>query len=376
MKVLPVKLYQAHKGYSLVELLIAMSLGLFVMAGVLTVFSDNSRIYKVLDARSRMQENARYALYVLGRDIRMAGYMSCDSSTRIANTVDSSNWQFWGDAVSGYEGGVSVFPAEFSADMYTSPNAPVNPDALALRRADSDENFIISSHNANSATIHFAEDKSVEKGEIYVIANPQCTQLGIFQASGPASAGPHNHIVHNTGGSTTPGNCTKQLGGSFNCSPSAENNVCIPSVTTLPVGESCKYSFPPGSTLFRLITHAYYIGSSQNIPSLFNEKLIVDTVTHDADTLDELVVQGVENMQILYGVDTDADDIPDQYVTANNIGAGTVSSVRIHLLIRSIKEVGKSIQNYSYLGNTITPTDKFLRKEFTTTIKLRNRGLL
>lgn len=366
----------SNKGFTLVELMIAMTLGLFVLAGVISIFIENKQVYRVLDARSRMQENARYALYVLGRDIRMAGYMSCDSATRIANTVNSSGWQFWGDAVTGYEGGVSTFPTEFSADLYTSPNAPVNPDALALRRADSDENFLISSHNPSSATIHFAEDKSVEKGEIYVIANPQCTQLGIFQASGPASAGPHNHIVHNTGGSTNPGNCTKQLGGSFNCPPSTENNICNPSVTTLPVGESCKYSYPPGSKIFKLLTHAYYIGSSQNIPSLFNEKLIVDTVAHDADTLDELIVQGVENMQILYGIDTDADDIPNKYVSADNIGISSVSSVRIHLLIRSIKEVGKSIQNYSYLGNTITPTDKFLRKEFTTTIKLRNRGLL
>jgi len=364
------------KGYSLVELLIAMSLGLFVLGGVISIFTENKRIYNVLDARSRMQENARYAFHVLERDIRMAGYMSCDSDSRIANSVNSSSWQFWGTAISGYEGGVSTFPTEFSSQLYTATNAPVNPDSIVIRRADSDESMIISSHNPSSATIHFSEDQSVEKGEIYVLANPQCTQLGIFQASGPASAGPHNHIVHNTGASTAPGNCTKQLGGSFNCPPSSENNICNPSVTAIPVGESCKYTYPPGSKIYKLISRAYYIGSSQNIPSLFTERLTVDTTAHDADTLNELVVQGVENMQILYGIDTDSDDIPDQYVTANNIGANNISSIRINLLIRSLTLASGSIQDYTYLGNTVSPTDNYLRKEFSTTIKLRNRGLL
>jgi len=374
MKTINIRSFYTNKGYSLVELLIAMTLGLFVLAGVLKIFSDNSRVYKVLDARSRMQENARYALYVIGRDMRMAGYMHCDANSRIANTVDSANWKFWGDAVSGYEGGVSTFPAEISADISTAPNVPVDPDVIVIRRADSDMVFSVSSHNANSATINFAENKPVEKGGIYVIANPQCTQIGIFQASGPASAGPHNHIVHNTGNATSPGNCTKQLGGSFNCAPTATNNSCTPSVTAHTVGESCKYSYPPGSKVFKLLSQAYYIGSSQNIPTLFTENLIESG--GDATTSEKVVVQGVENMQILYGIDTDNDFIPDQYVTADNVGTESIVSLRIGLLIRSLREVAGSPQKYRYQNTTVTATDNFLRKEFSTTIKLRNRGVL
>lgn len=359
-----------HKGYTLIELMIAMTLGLFVLGGVLKIFSDNSRIYKVLDARSRMQENARYALYVLGRDMRMAGYMHCNvNDTKIANTINSTDWQFWaGSAVSGYEGGVDTFPTEFSGDVFTAPKAPENSDSIVIRRADSDTIFTISSHDTTAAVISFPENQPVQKGEIYIIADPQCTQLGIFQASDPATAGSFNSVTHNTGGSTSPGNFTKQLGGNFQVSVSGSNSSCGPSV---PNGESCMYAYPPGSKVFKYLSQAYYIGTFQNIPTLFSEK-----ITDDASTKEEVIVQGVENLQILYGIDTDADDITNQYVTADNVGTDEIISLRIDLLIRSYQPVADSPQKYIYQNTTVIPTDNFLRKEFSITIKLRNRGVL
>ncbi len=131
------------------------------------------------------------------------------------------------------------------------------------------------------------------------------------------------------------------------------------------------YAYPPGSKVFKYLSQAYYIGTFQNIPTLFSEK-----ITDDASTKEEVIVQGVENLQILYGIDTDADDITNQYVTADNVGTDEIISLRIDLLIRSYQPVADLPQKYTYQNTTFTPSDNFLRKEFSITIKLRNRGVL
>ncbi len=61
-------------GLTLVELLVAMTVGLLLTAGVLTVFVNSSQTYRVQDNLSHLQENGRFALILLGNALRMAGY--------------------------------------------------------------------------------------------------------------------------------------------------------------------------------------------------------------------------------------------------------------------------------------------------------------
>ena len=61
-------------GLSLVELLVAMTVGLLLTAGVLTVFVNSKQTYRVQDNLSHLQENGRFALILLGNALRMAGY--------------------------------------------------------------------------------------------------------------------------------------------------------------------------------------------------------------------------------------------------------------------------------------------------------------
>jgi type IV pilus assembly protein PilW len=63
-----------QSGLSLVEVLIGMLLGLFLVGGVLQVFASSRQTYRVHDATSRMQESGRMALEVIARDIRMADF--------------------------------------------------------------------------------------------------------------------------------------------------------------------------------------------------------------------------------------------------------------------------------------------------------------
>jgi type IV pilus assembly protein PilW len=89
----------------------------------------------------------------------------------------------------------------------------------------------------------------------------------------------------------------------------------------------------------------------------------------------EELIEGVEDMQILYGVDTDNDQFPNQYMSADAvIDFDDVVSVRVMLLVRSIDDfVTEDPQTYTYNGVTTTPADRRIRQVFSSTIALRNR---
>jgi type IV pilus assembly protein PilW len=88
------------------------------------------------------------------------------------------------------------------------------------------------------------------------------------------------------------------------------------------------------------------------------------------------IVEGVENMQILYGADVDDDGVPNYYVPAGTAGLNmtTVVSVRVSLLLRTVDDnITADPLPYTYVGVTATPTDNRIRRVFTSTFVLRNR---
>ena len=99
----------------------------------------------------------------------------------------------------------------------------------------------------------------------------------------------------------------------------------------------------------------------------------------DPDMMDnpgnwQILIDGVEDMQILYGVDTDSDFNANYYVPANQIAGGSeVISVRISLLLQSDDLIATQPQAYRFNGVTVDdPGDRRLRKVFSSTIAVRN----
>jgi type IV pilus assembly protein PilW len=88
-------------------------------------------------------------------------------------------------------------------------------------------------------------------------------------------------------------------------------------------------------------------------------------------------VEGVENMQLEFGVDFDDDGVPNRYLSAPDAGEmRRVVAVKIHLLLRSIVALsGHSDDKVYRLGQKVLPParDAFLRRVFTSTVLLRNR---
>jgi type IV pilus assembly protein PilW len=73
----------AHKQYgmTLIELMVALAIGAFLMIGAITVFMQSRATFRITESVSRLQENARFALDVLEPDIRMAHYWGLTTTT-------------------------------------------------------------------------------------------------------------------------------------------------------------------------------------------------------------------------------------------------------------------------------------------------------
>ncbi|HKJ07797.1 MAG TPA: PilW family protein, partial [Gammaproteobacteria bacterium] len=108
------------------------------------------------------------------------------------------------------------------------------------------------------------------------------------------------------------------------------------------------------------------------VPSLYRDGL--STMSNTPTMTKEELVTGVENMQIRYGEATAPDQAAVRYVKADQVADwGNVVSARVQLLVRSVEQVNPTPVSITFDGKTYN--DRYLRRIFSDTIKLRNRGL-
>ena len=62
------------EGFTLVELMVSMGIGMVILAAVTTTFMSQTRIYNAQEQINEMQQNARGALDIIAREVKMAGY--------------------------------------------------------------------------------------------------------------------------------------------------------------------------------------------------------------------------------------------------------------------------------------------------------------
>ena len=132
------------------------------------------------------------------------------------------------------------------------------------------------------------------------------------------------------------------------------------------VGHCLSQTYGFESSMFELqtVTYSIAVGASGE-PALWRSE----------NGTDVELIEGIEQMQVLYGVDTDNDGFANQYVISTAVADMlTVSSIRLMLLVRSdLNGVTETAQVYNYNGVSITAPDLRLRQVFSTTIALRNR---
>lgn len=335
--------FSSQAGLSLVELMVALVLGLLLSAGVITIFISAKQDYQVQDAVSQVQENGRFSLEFLSNDIRMAGYTGCSNEMPTANSVENPppSLAGFGEGIQGFTG---TLPAEF-------PDALAGTEAVIVHMSNSDNEFPVTNHNASAAQISIVGTHEFEVGSILMIVDSDCSSQGIFLLTGPSS-GTKNNAVHNTGktftvgGTSGVGNCTKALKGNFDCSNQSG-------------ASSTAYS--DGSTVFSIKSVGYYIKDPDKVAAISSPTLYrVDFAGNylGGSTTEQPLVEGVSDLEILYGVRS-GDDV--QYKTADVVEAADewneVIAVRLDVEAQSLTQVD---------GAPIV-------RNFVRTVRLRNR---
>lgn len=138
---------KAHKqdGMTLIELMVALAIGAFLMIGAITVFMQSRTTFRVTESLARMQENARFALDLLEADVRMAHYWGLNTVTStIVNRAAPTAANGPGTDVCGVNWTINLDQAvQGSNNSYPwgcAGLAPVevNADTLVVRRASED----------------------------------------------------------------------------------------------------------------------------------------------------------------------------------------------------------------------------------------------
>jgi type IV pilus assembly protein PilW len=314
-------------GFSLVELMVAMLISLFLSAGLFSMFAMSSANVTTTSQFNQLQENGRIALALIERDLSQAGFMSYSTgadlkvgpnskTSIIAPAIPASSDCIGGGPnnatfpvigslsnfrkIWGYENGVSLEP-------FTCLNSVLaNTDVLQIKRLIGPSTTVL-----NASTYYMATNP----GEAVIFAGNQAA-------------------------------------------PTIEN------------GRFWEYQH-----------HVYFISNDNGVPVLMRRVLGVGGMKTGASY--EQLVEGVENFRVMYGFDRNGDNSPDSFMPAQNVSSPMwdgspnqrLVAMRIYLLIRTVEEDNSYTNDLTYeLGDkTIAAAnDGFRRRVLSTTIVLEN----
>ena len=319
-----------QRGVTLVELMVALALGLLITVAMLKVYVDASRMYRFNEGLARVQENGRFALEFIRRDARVAGFWGCYSDANLHNGIlEGSDGYIKVDA--GHIDGTD----DDSGDSITFRSATGSGALVTVDMSGTDDNITV--------------DSALVTGKAALISD--CEKGDLFQ------------VTENDG-------AVLKHGADANIS--ANLNVAYAAGARVYEAQQITYCVADGTGTDE---------SGKPIPSL--RRAYGKDSANDCETGDELL-EGIENMQILYGEDTDADSegangdgTANRYVSISDtdLDPDRIVSVRLSLLVRSLKDgLTTTPSPYTFNGTTVTPVDQYLRKVFTTTITLRNKA--
>lgn len=348
-------------GFSLIELMVAMAISLLLLSGVVAIFLSSRASYETTDRLSRIQETGRFALDQVVDDVRAAGFVGCARApTYVSNVLTTGTtdvkWNFQDGGLRGFQyvsPGVYtpvIAPMIVAADI---PSAANGSDVLLVRRPkrDSQPLRLLVDMGASTAnlTVPNVTTSGLATNDIALIYS--CEAQTYFQVrsfvGGVITHGPGGAAAETATTSAAPGN----VAGTGDLNFSYRRNAEVVPIETVIYYIRASTAGPAGSTsLWRKI---------------------------GANTAEELV-EGVEQMQLRFGVDTTSDGIVDgPYVTANAVANwSNVFSVEIGLLVRSLDGYGMDRDQETYqLLDVAVPAanDNRIREMFTTTTGIRNR---
>lgn len=330
-------------GVSLVELMIGITLGLIILAGLATLFANTSAARNELERASRQIENGRFAIDTLSDDLRLAGFYGELAVTTIA-------------APAALPDPCSVDPAVWASAI-----------PIALQGYD----------NGTAAPGCMPAD--VQAGsDILVVRRTAACEAGVSGCPAAAGSLPYFQAAK----------CSVQ--------------VALPT-TSYRIGQLGTATFDrqikdcaTNANLRQYYVRIYYIstdnGQGSPVPTLKRLELGGDGV--NGNTFTEVpLVEGIEKLNFEYGIDTDGDGQPNAYTADPTnyapAGCGTCNAVsnwantvavRITLLARNIDTTPGFTDSKTYtLGLdaagspiTYTPNDGYRRHVYNSVVRVVN----
>lgn len=371
-------LFRRQGGLSLIELLIGVAIGLVVLGSLLVVYLGSRAAYRTSDSLARVQEAGRFAVEFIAQEARMSGFMGCRSRNLSRDDQTLTNITQPAVTFDGARDGIRGFDDGAGWTNPTTITRVAGSDVLTIRRAAGVMVGVASNSDPLARTVTLRHNAvGLRNGDLAVLGN--CERALVFRVTNsPALTG--------IGDFPTVLEYKATGGGSDG---SLGNDTAIP-VPTFNVGSRAE--------VMGFVETSYFIGERPNPPGTPAGTPRVRSLYRTSGGAVEELVENVEDMDIVYGVDTtlpDQDGTIDQYRRADQIAAGDwgrVVSARISLLVVSPVDVEANdptktvittnLQTYAFreasgdgVADEQTAPDRRLRHVFTTTISLRNRVL-
>lgn len=295
-------------GRTLIELMIALAIGLFITGTAIGLVLSNRQTYATTEGLSRVQEAARTGFELLARDIRDAGLNTCGGALQFVNVLNdpaSLWWTQWNGGLRGYGTTEAFAGAPFGT---AAGQRASGTSALQIMRSGSQPQTV-ATHDANTQTLTLSPaNRSLAAGDLAIVCN--FSQASLFQVT----AADGTSIEHSNEGA--PGNCSRGLGFANppDCSATGQT-----------------YMYEANSVVLRLESLAWYVGNNGRTTTT-NRSLYRVSPRNSAGTLSlvaEEVIDGVVDLQVDYLIEGTAAYVPASDVTDWN----AVFGVRLQVVI-------------------------------------------
>ena len=330
---------RAHmRGLTLVELMIALMLGLLVVGSASAIFISNRQTYRATEGLGRVQENGRIAFEMMGRDLREAGGNPCGNAERgeplklvnVINNPATRWWTNWNSGIIGYEAAIA---------LGNPANRVAGTDAIDLMAGESSSAATVSQHTTGTFGLQLnTADHGFRASDLVIVCDWR--QASLFQVTAVAG----NEIRHASGG--TPGNCTGGLG--------YASAAAVCGGGPVKVKQYGPNAGDPNAsaTVIRMQPVRWYVGTT----AAGGRSLFRAAVVNDGGVLtvrNQEIAEGINDMRLQYLLEGAADYVDATAVPANRWNDVTAVRVMLDLLSADGAGVGGA-QLQRRIAHTVT----------------------
>ena len=353
-------------GFSLLEMLLALALGSIITVGVVELLAANQRTHAVLAGQAQMHASARHALQFIARSARLAGHLGCARhpvrnvlngavaglfEVNVAVGVMAFDGTGAGASSAAWTPALDVLPRRVgrrSVNAFRNRNGinvaviPTHTDVLVFRFVDGLLPLVAPVTPGDDPVVESPRRGGLDADDFAVIAD--CERAALFRANAVDVSGDRATLRRRSGS------------GHFDNAPNRSL-----------AGPDAGFGGPSdaaGATVGRVTTHIYYVARGSGANRRGEPPLSLWRKSGTGRPAE--LVQGIEDLQVLLGFDTDGDGVPNRYGPP---GTGATADIRALRVAVTANDVDVAASGPTAAGANAAG----LRRTFVQTIALRNR---